>query len=619
MARYCTIIALLIPLCMQAQSSLTITNWASGFTRPLDIAHCGDSRLFIVQQNGVIRVLDSTGNHLDTFLNIDPRVNSAANEQGLLGMTFHPQYAQNGYFFVNYSTNNGGATQISRFSVKGSNPNQADPDSELPVLNIPQPFNNHNGGGMKFGPDGYLYIGLGDGGSGGDPLDNSQNPGTLLGKMLRIDVNNATPASPYAIPPDNPFISQPAFRPEIWSLGWRNPWRFSFDRLNGDMWAGDVGQNAREEIDLVHAGEGGLNYGWRCYEGDVPFNPAGCQSAAAYAEPFYAYPNPAAGCSVTGGFIYRGSKHADMYGMYLFADFCNGKIWGIRPQITPLRVIQLADLANYQISTFGEDASGELYLALLGQGRIQKLDNLCLQPALSLSDSILCIDEQLVLTAENLTPGNEVRWYRDNELLQTDVVNDYTHSIAVPAPANGLYRVEVSDTVCTLTSASRYADMEIAIGPVVVQSGDTLFSGLPCSHCQWIQNGNPVPGATGDFYVPVTSGTYWLEFVSDRGCIYKSVSVDIVISEADMPENMAKFTLSPNPTSGLTQLELVLRREEPFIVSMTDALNRQLFMQTHDTASLSLPIDLRALPPGTYLLNVQLSGGVITRKIVKRP
>ena len=305
--------------------------------------------------------------------------------------------------------------------------------------------------------------------------------------------------------------------------------------------------------------------------------------------------------------------------MYLFADFCNGKIWGIRPQITPLRAIQLADLANYQISTFGEDASGELYIALLGQGRIQKIKNLCLQPVLSLSDSILCIDEQLVLTAGNLTPGNEVKWYRDDELLQTDIVNDYTHSITVPAPANGLYRVEVSDTVCTLASTSRYADMEIAIGPVVVQSGDTLYSGLPCSHCQWIQNGNPIPGATGDFYVPVASGTYWLEFVSDRGCVYKSAPLEITISDTEMPVNVVKLTLSPNPANGLTQLELMLKHDEPFIVSMTDALNRQLFMQTHDTASLSLPIDLRALPAGTYLLNVQLPGGLITRKIVKRP
>ncbi|MFM8489800.1 MAG: T9SS type A sorting domain-containing protein, partial [Bacteroidota bacterium] len=305
-------------------------------------------------------------------------------------------------------------------------------------------------------------------------------------------------------------------------------------------------------------------------------------------------------------------------GMYLFADFCNGKIWGIRPQITPLRAIQLADLANYQISTFGEDAGGELYLALLGQGRIQKIENLCLQPVLSLSDSILCLEEQLVLTAGNLTPGNEVKWYRDNELIQVSSVSDYTHSITVPAPASGQYRVEVSDNVCSLVSASRYADMEIAIGPVVVQEGDTLFSGLPCSHCQWIQDGNPIPGATGNFYVPVTSGTYWLEFVSDRGCIYKSASLDITISEAPMPENVEKLTLAPNPTSGLARLELVLKRDEPFIVSMTDALNRQLFMQTHDTATLSLPIDLSALPPGTYLLNIQLSGGVITRKIVKR-
>jgi glucose/arabinose dehydrogenase len=618
MTRFCLIVASLIPLCLQAQSSLTLTDWASGFTRPLDIAHCGDSRLFIVQQNGVIRVLDSTGTHLDTFLNIDPRVNSTSNEQGLLGLVFHPDYAQNGYFFVNYSTNGDGSTQISRFTVKPDNPDQADPGSELPILNIPQPFANHNGGCLKFGNDGYMYIGMGDGGSGGDPLNNSQTPGTLLGKILRIDIANASVSSPYSVPPDNPFVGQAGYQPEIWSLGWRNPWRFSFDRLTGDMWVGDVGQNAREEIDFIHPGEGGLNYGWRCYEGEVPFNTAGCQSEASYAEPFFTYPNPAAGCSVTGGFVYRGSIHPDMYGMYVFADFCNGKIWGIRPQVTPVRAIQLADISNYQISTFGEDAQGELYLALLGQGRIQKLTNLCLQPTLALSDSILCMDEPLTLTAGNLTPGTEVKWYRDNELVTSILATDFNWSITVPAPASGLYRVEIPDSTCTLTSISRFADMEIGLGPVVFQSGDTLFSGLPCPHCQWIQNGNPIPGANGDFYVPTATGTYWLEFVSDRGCIYKSVAVDIVVSETVMPEEVEKFTVSPNPTDGIARLELVLKHDEPYMVSMTDALNRQLFMQTHDTARLSLPIDLRALPAGTYLLKVELPGALVTRKIVKR-
>ncbi|HRW76953.1 MAG TPA: PQQ-dependent sugar dehydrogenase, partial [Saprospiraceae bacterium] len=303
---------------------------ANGFSLPVDIKHAGDDRLYIVEKGGRIRISDLQGNVLATpFLDIDPIVNSGANERGLLGLAFHPDYASNGHFFVNY-TGNDGDTRISRFTRSTADPDQADPMSELVLLVVDQPFSNHNAGDLAFGPDGYLYVGLGDGGSGGDPGNRSQNPKEFLGKMLRLDVDGGTP---YAIPTDNPFAGSAETLPEIWSLGLRNPWRISFDRMTGDLWIGDVGQDQWEEVDMEPAGSpGGLNYGWRCYEGFVPFNTSGCGPANSYVPPVHVYQNTnAIGCSITGGYVYRGSKHPTLYGKYIYTDYCTGIFWSLEP------------------------------------------------------------------------------------------------------------------------------------------------------------------------------------------------------------------------------------------------------------------------------------------------
>lgn len=250
---------------IKAQPDIAVTVFSNGFSKPVDIANCGDDRLFILEQHtGRIYILDKNGDRLNTpFLQL-PGVGQS-NEQGLLGLAFHPDYLNNGYFFINYSLPNGNS-RISRFSVSANDPNIANMASELVLLEVDQPFSNHNGGCLKFGPDGYLYAGFGDGGSGGDPQANGQNLQTLLGKILRLDVDNG---SPYAIPASNPYVNNPNALGEIWSFGNRNPWRFSFDRATGDLWIGDVGQNSWEEIDFQPANSGGgENYGWRCYEGN---------------------------------------------------------------------------------------------------------------------------------------------------------------------------------------------------------------------------------------------------------------------------------------------------------------------------------------------------------------
>ena len=296
----------------------------------------------------------------------------AGGEQGLLSVAFPPGFAAKRYFYVDYTRSPDGATVVARYRVSVGDANVADPASEEVILTIPQPFANHNGGQLAFGPDGYLYIGMGDGGSGGDPLNNGQSPGTLLGKLLRIDVESGT--VPYGVPPDNPFVGVAGFRPEIWALGVRNPWRFSFDRLTGDLYIGDVGKGTFEEIDFQPAGNpGGQNYGWNIMEGDRCYPPGtvGCNRTG-LALPVFVYDH-SLGCSVTGGHVYRGSAIPSLQGVYLFGDLCSTRIWGIRKNGAAWDNAVLADSTTLTITTFGEDESGNVYVANYANGELLKI------------------------------------------------------------------------------------------------------------------------------------------------------------------------------------------------------------------------------------------------------
>jgi glucose/arabinose dehydrogenase len=345
-----------------------------GLETPVGLAHAGDGsgRLFIVEKVGRIRVVED-GELLPTpLLDISDRVGSAQSEQGLLGLAFHPGYADNGLSFVNY-TDRQGDTVISGFSMPAGwepgGPPVADPGSETILLQLDQPAANHNGGHLTFGPDGYLYIGTGDGGASGDKFGNGQNGATLLGAMLRLDVDNG---EPYTIPADNPFIDDPSIRDEIWAIGLRNPWRYTFDRFTGDLYIADVGQNLYEEVDLQPAQTGGQNYGWPIMEASHCF-PADRQcDQTGLTLPLVEYDH-ALGCSVTGGYVYRGEEYPGLQGVYVFGDFCSGRIWGAVAQagIEP-QVVELAR-ANVQLSSFGEDERGELYLLDMGRGELFKL------------------------------------------------------------------------------------------------------------------------------------------------------------------------------------------------------------------------------------------------------
>ncbi len=325
----------------------------------------GDTeRLFIVQQAGQILILDLASDTLlpTPFLDISALVVDGG-EQGLLGLAFHPDYALNGRFYVYHSSNgtvcagSNRCSLVARYGVDAGNPDRADPTSRLELLEVAQPFSNHNGGMLAFGPDGYLYIGLGDGGSSGDPSSNGQNLDTLLGKLLRLDVDGG---SPYAIPADNPFVGA-AGRDEIWAYGLRNPWRFSFDRTNDDLWIADVGQGNWEEVDWQPAASaGGENYGWRFMEGAHCYNPSSNCNDGSLVLPIHEYSHAGGNCSITGGYRYRGSI-PQLAGLYLFGDFCTGRVWAYDPD-TDVATQILTGQALGNVLSFGEDAAGEVYI-----------------------------------------------------------------------------------------------------------------------------------------------------------------------------------------------------------------------------------------------------------------
>jgi glucose/arabinose dehydrogenase len=339
--------------------NLTFTRIARGLSNPVFITHSGDNngRLFVVEQTGRIRVIRKGVLQSAPFLDLRTKI-STGGERGLLGLAFHPDYSWNRKFYVNYTDRNGD-TVVAQYLRSTTNASKADPTTAKIVLRIPQPYSNHNGGMLAFGPDRYLYIGMGDGGSAGDPGNRAQNLNSLLGKLLRINIDTR---SAYTIPPTNPYVGRSG-SDLVWSLGLRNPWRFSFDRATGDLWIGDVGQNRYEEIDRSKAPNAGraANYGWRQLEGNACYNPStGCVTTGK-TMPLAVYDH-SVGCSVTGGYVYRGTAYPDLVGVYLFADFCSGRIWGVDAAGANSQAEVLLRDTAAMISSFGEDQAGNLYI-----------------------------------------------------------------------------------------------------------------------------------------------------------------------------------------------------------------------------------------------------------------
>lgn len=415
---------------------IELETFITGLSSPVGIEHAGDERLFILEKNsGVIEIYDLNGDYIGDFLDIDGL--STASEQGLLGLAFHPNYQENGRFFINY-TQTDGTTVISEFEVS-DDPDVADENSEQVLMTIDQPFGNHNGGGLEFGLDGYLYIGTGDGGSGGDPEGNGQNPNALLGKMLRIDVDSG---DPYGIPADNPFVDDESTLDEIWALGMRNPWRYSFDPETGDLWIADVGQNAWEEINFEPAdSDGGLNYGWNCYEASYEYDLSGCDGT--YVDPIAEFNHNSTGfCSITGGIVYRGELYPRLEGQYFFTDYCQGDIFGLEQvDEETFEETTLLETNTFGFVAFGADVNGEPYIVDIN-GNVQKI----VDPCGDFMPVITANNDSTELTAEG---GVEYYWYINGNL--DDTADGATYS---PNENGEVYAVVENADGCAIQTNS---------------------------------------------------------------------------------------------------------------------------------------------------------------------
>jgi glucose/arabinose dehydrogenase len=367
------------PMPPPTPATFDLVQVATGFTNPEDVQqpNDGSGRLFVVEQGGRIQIIHSDGTRTSSpFLDVTGRVGfTSGGETGLLGLAFHPMYAQNRRFFVNYTRTIGGQLQtvIAEFTASAANADVADAVTENILFTLDQPFANHKGGGVVFGKEGFLYIGLGDGGSGGDPMCNGQNINVLLGKMLRIDVDSPPAAGlNYAIPPDNPFVGQNG-RDEIWLYGLRNPFRFSFDSATGNLWIGDVGQDKFEEVDMLTPQQGGANMGWNIREGTHAFSTACSQTGNTLTDPIFDYDHTQGDVTVIGGHVYHGTKMPVLVGAYVFGDFSSGRLWTLTKSGTTWTRSDLMSVAGGDMAAIGEDRAGELYLARYSTGAVSRV------------------------------------------------------------------------------------------------------------------------------------------------------------------------------------------------------------------------------------------------------
>ncbi len=627
-------------LSVVAQPTLTFTTFSTGYSRVIDIRHCNDSRLFMVQQAGKIIICDSLGVQNPTpFIDIAGLCSNPSgqgDERGLLGMAFHPDYKNNGYFYLNYTAFSGGATTIARYSVNSTDSNLADLSSGTIILTIAQPYSNHNGGCLRFGADGYLYIGTGDGGSANDPGNRGQNNTQLLGKMLRIDVDNPQAPLAYGIPSDNPYVTSTTNKKEIWSYGLRNPWKWSFDRIYGDLWIGDVGQNAWEEIDYEPLGTpGGRNYGWRCYEGNVTtsgVSQTGCPTFNSTTAPVAVFSHSAtSACSVTGGYIYRGAKHASLYGYYVYTDYCDHRIRLTKNNYDG--TFTTYDLGTVGGSgyfvTFGEDYRGELYVAFNTGSTIQikKIGATgCLPTAaiISLQDTMnLCFGDAYPTLSSIYHPENTYQWLKDGVAINGET------SANLATTADGAYTVQV-------TNSSACSNTSTPMNIITNQLPAVSFSGLDTTICELDAAltlvGNPAGGTfagtgmNGNIFDPAvaTAGLYDISYTYTNagGCdtaVTQSVEVT-VCTGIGAKTNVVGINLFPNPNDCNFTLAFNANVNTSVSLMVTDITGK--IVHNENVSSVrgtnQVNLNLSNLQKGFYLLKAADAVGETNKSFIIR-
>ena len=587
--------------------------FASGFNKPVGMYHAGDERLFVVEQDQAdIEIIDLQGNSIGTFLDLTGLVQTGG-ERGLLGLAFHPNYAENGFFYVNYY-NTSARTIVARYSVNPDNPNQALSNSAVILLNIQQPFSNHNGGHIEFGPDGYLYVGMGDGGSAGDPNNLAQNNTSFHGKMLRLDVDGG---DPYAIPADNPFVESPAILPEIWATGVRNPWKFCFDSATGDLWMGDVGQNAWEEINFQPASStGGENYGWRCYEANNTFNTNGCAGASNYTFPAVAvqHTNQNDYCSITGGRVYRGAEYPAMQGHYLFTDYCAGDI----------RAVTTTDGINFNshqalpnqgfgFVAFAEDINNEMYIVNTVTGQILRVKDACsdFMPTLSLTDGTFSVNG-----------GNSFEWYVNGELIPDASTASFTPTgsgsyYAIATNAQGCIvateAIEIDcagelgctdETACNYNSDALCDDGTCTFIEAFAISGPTqvventsatyTYPETAGSTYEWTVTGGSIASGQGtasievNWEMPTVFASVLVQETNADDCVGDMVDLGIEITTGINEFSDVQFRMFPNPANETVTVEI--------------SENGQAIVEFYDTTGRMVMAKL--LTPGRHRLEI---------------
>lgn len=617
--------SLLLSAGLAAQTpTLTLTQVGSGFTRVTTLANAGDDRLFVCEKAGVIKFFRPyQGTASTTFMDINSRVfniSGDSDERGLLGLAFDPNYATNGRFYVNY-INNSGNTVVARYTVTPGNPDAGDVSSEQILLTINQPYSNHNGGCTLFGPDGYLYIGMGDGGSGGDPQNYAQNPQSLLGKMLRIDVS--TNDASYTIPSDNPFTAANdpgnAVRDEIWAQGLRNPWRWSFDRVNGDMWIADVGQNVYEEVNYQPASSnGGENYGWRCYEADATYNTGGCQGASNYVFPVFSYDhsNPN-GCSITGGYVYRGSVYGDLYSRYFVTDYCSGRIWSLLNDGNGnFPVTDHGQFNTFSYTTFGEDAYGEVYVARQNGIIFRLTSTAAPRAAINTNGSLALCEGQTLALNTQFNPLLSYSWLRNGEVIADANTSSFT------ATEPGSYSVRVSSTLGETESEA----VVVTVNPLpsVSLSGvDPLY----CTNSTILVNPSlePAggvlsgPGVSGSSFQPSSAGagnhTLTYTYTDNNNCS-ASASFDVIVDECtqlESAESVAK--VFPNPFQG----QFVVRPASPSLPVRVRVFNvaGQLIQDLQQAGGEQVVISMAGQAAGLYTVVIEQAGKQSVQQLVQ--
>ncbi|GDX52109.1 hypothetical protein LBMAG27_11560 [Bacteroidota bacterium] len=588
-----TLLFFIVAIKVSAQLPVvTFTQWPSvtdTFRYPVLVTNCGDSREFVVERNGHIYIVDSLGNKLATqFLNIQALTDYASyNEEGLLGLAFDPDYKNNGYFYVNYTGSDAspGPTHIVRYSVSSTDPNVADPTSAYELLTFSQPFPNHNGGNLIFGPDGYLYDGQGDGGSANDPGNRAQNKKTFLGKILRIDPHAGTP---YGIPPSNPFATDTSYYPEIWDLGMRNPWRFNFDRITGDLWIADVGQYTYEEIDFEPAGFiGGNNYGWHCREGLHSFTAGAgdCNGTVGLTDPIYEYSHTGGYCSISGGYVYRGAQFHDLWGRYLYTDYCKGILWSLLPDVGGTwNNDTLGQFLSNTYSSFGEDNSGELYICAHNSNKVFKISSNDCKPVayiIEKDSSGICEGSSLhALFGSGLT----YQW-QSNAI----DISGATSSEYMPI-SNGVYRIIVTKGACSDTSANTF----ITINPLPTVSfsiagNDSVFcSNGAAVSLTGVPSGGVFSGAgtIGNTFSPnglnVGNGVITYLFTDNNGCS-NSATHNYIIQDCTGMGNInaiSDVTVFPNPNKGDFSFSIQSVKSQEVILQVFNAFGQLLLQKT---------------------------------------